>query len=210
MQLSVSGKQVDVGEALRSHVEERLIAAISKHFDRAIEAQVQFSREGHSIRTDISVHAGSGIQLRGHATADDIWISFDQASDRVVKRLRRFKRRLIDHHQHPATPETPETTARQMVLAGPGDEEESEDGEDGEGEAPDTGAPVTIAETTTTIHTLTVADAVMRMELAELPVLMFRNGAHGGLNVVYRRDDGNIGWIDPHHLQGGLGSGGGD
>ena len=209
MQLSVSGKQVDVGDALRGHVEERLIAAISKHFDRAIEAQVQFSREGSSIRTDISVHAGSGIQLRGHATADDIWISFDQASDRVVKRLRRFKRRLIDHHQHPATPETPETTARQMVLAGPGDEE-SEDGEDGEGEAPDTGAPVTIAETTTTIHTLTVADAVMRMELAELPVLMFRNGAHGGLNVVYRRDDGNIGWIDPHHRQGGLGSGGGD
>lgn len=199
MQLSVSGKQVDVGDALRGHVEERLIAAISKHFDRAIEAQVQFSREGHMIRTDISVHAGSGILLRGHATADDIWISFDQASDRVVKRLRRFKRRLIDHHPHQAAPETPETTARQVVLAGQ-TEEESETGE-----APDTGAPVTIAETTTPIHTLTVADAVMRMELAELPVLMFRNGAHGGLNVVYRRDDGNIGWIDPHHLQGGLG-----
>lgn len=210
MQLSVSGKQVDVGDALRSHVEERLIAAISKHFDRAIEAQVQFSREGPSIRTDISVHAGSGIQLRGHATADDIWISFDQASDRVVKRLRRFKRRLIDHHRsHQAAPETPEITARQVVLAGQA-EEESEDGEDGEGEAPDTGAPVTVAETTTTIHTLTVADAVMRMELAELPVLMFHNSAHGGLNVVYRRDDGNIGWIDPHHLQGGPGGGGGD
>lgn len=201
MQLSVSGKQVDVGDALRSHVEERLIAAISKHFDRAIEAQVQFSREGHSIRTDISVHAGSGILLRGHATADDIWISFDQASDRVVKRLRRFKRRLIDHHPHQAAPETPETTARQVVLAGPADEETET------GEAPETGAPVTVAETTTTIHTLTVADAVMRMELAELPVLMFRNSAHGGLNVVYRRDDGNIGWIDPHHLQGGLGGG---
>ncbi len=82
MQLSVSGKQVDVGDALRGHVEERLIAAISKHFDRAIEAQVQFSREGHMIRTDISVHAGSGILLQGHATADDIRISFDQASDR--------------------------------------------------------------------------------------------------------------------------------
>ncbi len=201
MQLSVSGKQVDVGDALRGHVEERLIAAISKHFDRAIEAQVQFSREGHMIRTDISVHAGSGILLRGHATADDIWISFDQASDRVVKRLRRFKRRLIDHHPHQAAPETPETTARQVVLAGQA-EEESE-----AGEAPETGAPVTIAETTTTIHTLTVADAVMRMELAELPVLMFRNSAHGGLNVVYRRDDGNIGWIDPHHLQGGPGGG---
>ena len=75
MQLSVSGKQVDVGDALRGYVEERLIAAISKHFDRAIEAQVQFSREAHMIRTDISVHAGSGILLRGHATADDIWIS---------------------------------------------------------------------------------------------------------------------------------------
>ena len=107
MQLSVSGKQVDVGDALRSHVEERLIAAISKHFDRAIEAQVQFSREGHMIRTDISVHAGSGILLRGHATADDIWISFDQASARVVKRLRRFKRRLLDHHPAQATPAPP-------------------------------------------------------------------------------------------------------
>lgn len=207
MQLSVSGKQVDVGDALRGHVEERLIAAISKHFDRAIEAQVQFSREGPLIRTDISVHARSGIQLRGHATADDIRISFDQASDRVVKRLRRFKRRLVGHHpSHQGAPETLETTARQVVLAGQGDEES----EDGEGEAPDTGAPVTIAETTTPIHTLTVSDAVMRMELAELPVLMFRNSAHGGLNVVYRRGDGNIGWIDPHHLQGGLGGGGGD
>ncbi len=202
MQLSVSGKQVDVGDALRGHVEERLIAAISKHFDRAIEAQVQFSREGHLIRTDISVHAGSGILLQGHATADNIRISFDQASDRVVKRLRRFKRRLIDHHpSHQAAPETPETAAREVVLAGPGEEER----EDGEGEAPDTGAPVTIAETTTSIQTLTVSDAVMRMELAELPVLMFRNSAHGGLNVVYRRDDGNIGWIDPHHLKGGGG-----
>ncbi len=183
-----------MGDTLRRHVEQRLGAAINKYFDRAIEAQVQFSREGHQIRTYISVHAGSGILLQSHAASEDIRSSFDHAADRVLKRLRRYKRRLINHHlaQRPAS-EAEQITARQVVLAA-GDDDLMD-------EVPIDAAPVTVAETTTSIHTLTVSEAVMRLDLAELPVLMFHNSAHGGLNVVYRRDDGNIGWIDPHHLK---------
>jgi len=186
MQLMVRGKQVDVNDALRSHVAERLSAGVSKYFDRALDAQVQFSREGQHIRTDISVHAGTGIQLQSHATAGDKAAAFDLAADRIEKRLRRHKRRLVDaHHGRKSEPKVEAVAARQLGLAGEPEAEEAAE------------TPLTIAESTMEIHTLTVGDAVMRLELSDEPVLMFRNGGHGGLNVVYRRSDGNIGWIDP-------------
>jgi len=186
MQLTISGRQVDINDSLRAHIEDRLTAGVKKYFDRAIEAQVQFTRARHVCRSDISVHAGSGISVQSQGEADDMETAFDIAADRVEKRLRRFKRRLIDHHRAGAPRET---MARQFVLAA--------DTEDSEPEPDGAAGPVTIAETTTTLHTLTVSEAVMRLELAELPVLVFRNNAHGGVNVVYRRTDGNIGWIDP-------------
>lgn len=174
MQLSVSGKQIDVGEPLRAHVGRRMASGVGKYFDRAIEAQVQFSRARHLFRTDISVHAGRGVAVQAHGEADDIFAAFDTAADRVEKRLRRYKRRLIDHRA-----DKPEPAA----AAAP---------------APADGAePVTIAETTAPIDTLTVSEAVKRLELGESPVLLFRNSGHGRLNVVYRRGDGNIGWLDP-------------
>jgi ribosomal subunit interface protein len=192
MQLTISAKQVDISDGLRTHVEHRLTAGVKKYFDRAIDAQVQFARARHIFRSDIAVHAGSGISVRGQGEADDMESAFDIAADRVEKRLRRFKRRLVDHHR--AGP-TRETQARQVVLAAGED--------DGEADRDDAaGGPVTIAETTTSLHTLTVSEAVMRLELAELPVLVFRNSAHGALNVVYRRADGNIGWIDPGEQSG--------
>ena len=189
MQVSVSGKHIDVGDALRGHVEDRLISGVAKYFERALEAQVQFSKARHMYRSGISVHARRGVSVQAHAEADDIYAAFDSAADRIEKRLRRYKRRLNDHHARRATSEDAELIARQAIFAPESEEaQEPEDGAD---------TPVTVAETTTAVHTLTVAEAVMRLELAELPVLMFRHSGSGRLNVVYRRADGNIGWLDP-------------
>ena len=195
MQVFVSGRHVELGEALRGRVESRLAARVGKYFRQALDAQVQFSRARHLYRSDISVHARRGVSARAHAEADDIQAAFEMAADRIEKRLRRFKRRLTDHHDrrppaagNSAADEAGEV-ARQTVLAAENeDEPEPEAGVDG---------PVTIAESTTPIHTLAVRDAVMRLELGQLPVLMFRNAGNGRHNVVYRREDGNIGWLDP-------------
>lgn len=195
MQVFVSGRHVELGEALRGRVESRLAARVGKYFRQALDAQVQFSRARHLYRSDISVHARRGVSARAHAEADDIQAAFEMAADRIEKRLRRFKRRLTDHHDRrppaggdSAAGESGEV-ARQTVLAAENeDEPEPEAGVDG---------PVTIAESTTPIHTLAVREAVMRLELGQLPVLMFRNAGNGRHNVVYRREDGNIGWLDP-------------
>jgi ribosomal subunit interface protein len=189
MQVSVSGKHLDVGDALRGHVESRVIAGVGKYFDRALEAQVQFSKARHTFRSDISVHAGRGVSVQAHAEADDIYAAFDAAADRIEKRLRRYKRRLSDHHNHRGGHDESPPVARQTVIEAE-HEDSPEPGNDEHGH-------VTIAETTEPLHTLTVAEAVMRMELAELPVLIFRHGGSRRLNVVYRRADGNIGWLDP-------------
>ncbi len=190
MQVFVSGKHIDVGDALRGRVESRLAARVGKYFNHALDAQVQFSKSRHVFRSDISVHAGRGISVRAHGEADAIQAAFDMATERIEKRLRRFKRRLIDHHgQRPPTDDDADEVARQTVLAAE-NEDEPEPGAGVDG-------PVTVAETTTPIHNLTVSEAVMRLELAQLPVLMFRNSGSGRYNVVYRRDDGNVGWLDP-------------
>ncbi len=186
MDVQVNGKQIDVGEALRGHVVDRIEERVSKYFDRAVDAHVTFSPEAHMIRVDCSVHAGHGIDMHSHASAEDPYVSFDQALDRIEKRLRRYKRRLVDHH-HGGKGELETIPAASYVLAG----------DDDAAEEPEDLQPVIVAETRTDIPTTTVGTAVMRMDLAGSPVFMFRNSAHGGLNVVYRRADGNIGWVDP-------------
>lgn len=190
MQVSITGKQFDVGDALRSHVEDRLADAVAKYFDHAIEATVVLSRQGKGklIRADISVHVGRGITLQGHAETEDAYGAFDAAAERIAKRLRRYKRRLRDHRRKSGAAAADALLAQQYILA-----ESSED----ETEAEQNAQPVVIAEMTTAIETMTVGEAVMRMDLAEAPVVVFQNSAHGGINVVYRRNDGNIGWIDP-------------
>lgn len=186
MDIQVNGKQIDVGEALSGHVRDRLSDRVNKYFDRATNAHVTFSPEAHMIRVDCSVHAGHGIILQSHGETDDPYTAFDQALERIEKRLRRYKRRLTNHHH--AQKEILETLpAASYILAG----------EDDDAEEPDDLQPMVIAETRTDLPTTTVGGAVMRMDLAGAPVMMFKNSAHGGLNVVYRRTDGNIGWIDP-------------
>ena len=179
---------MDVGDSLRAHVDERLSSAVGKYFDRAIDAMVQFSKARHLYRSDISVHAGRGIRVQAHGEADDIQAAFDAAAERVEKRLRRYHRRLTDHHAEKFDIETAFAATQTVIEAEREDAGEPEQGADG---------PVTVAETTTPVHTLPVSAAVMRLELEEAPVLMFRNSGHGRLNVVYRRTDGNIGWLDP-------------
>jgi ribosomal subunit interface protein len=193
MNLTVKGKHLDVGDALRAHVREQLGAVTEKYFSNPLDATVLFVQEAHLYRADISVHVGRGILLQSSADATEIYPAFETALGKVGKRLRRYKRRLRDHHLH-AVAAAPEVAARQYVI--------ESDATVDDGDDQDVGTePVIIAEMDTTIETMSVAEAVMRMDLAELPALLFRSGKHGGLNLIYRRSDGHVGWIDPQGLK---------
>lgn len=199
MHLTVTGKQVDVGDALRRHVEATLDTLLGKYFRTAIEAHAVFAREAHLITADVSLHVGRGMVVNSSAAATDHYVAFDAAAERLAKQLRRYKRRLRDYHggkprgpHLEGEPERPEIAAA-FVLA-PIDDE---DDDAADAATPDGAAPVVIAEMSTELPQLTVGEAVMRMDLADAPVLLFRNRSHGELNLVYRRGDGNIGWIDP-------------
>jgi len=189
MNLIVKGQQIDVGDALRTHVHDSLDGVFDKYFGDAIDVTVIFSRDAHLFRAAVAAHVGRGIMAQSEATADQAYVAFDIASDRLAKRLRRHKRWLRDHHKLPF--ET--RSAGHYVLAAeePGGEESDETIE-----APN-GQPTVIAEMKTEIPTLTVSEAVRRLDLTDCSALMFVNRAHGGLNMVYRRNDGNVGWVDP-------------
>jgi ribosomal subunit interface protein len=193
MQITVSGKQVDLSDALRTRVAEQLDTIAGKYFDHALEAQVTFSRARSFFTCDINVHAGRGLTLRGEGEAGDANSAFDDAAEHIAKRLRRYRRRVNEHSRDHANRERPQV-GRQYVLR---QEDEEPVAPDGGTRQAGTYATV-IAETTTEIAKLSVSDAVMRMDLADQPVLLFQNSATGDLNVVYRRSDGNIGWIAPN------------
>lgn len=190
MQINISGQQLDVGDSLRAHISESLDGVVEKYFGQAIDASVVLTRERFTIRADLAIHIGRNIYVRAHESADDAYAAFDVAAAHLGKRLRRHKRRLRDHH---AARENAETVRAQQYILAPydlvADDEEDVDNQ------PDN--PVIVAEDQTVIESLTVSEAVMRMDLADVPAMVFRNAANGGLNVVYRRADGNIGWVDP-------------
>jgi len=189
MNLTVKGKHLDVGDALRGHVREQLTILAEKYFSNPIDATVVFSQEAHLYKADISVRVGRGIMLQAAAASTEIYPAFETAAEKMGKRLRRYKSRLRDHHAHTAANgELAPAPAMQYVI-------EADLHQESDDEAGD--EPVIIAEMNTTIETLSVADAVMRMDLAELPALLFRSGVHGDLNMIYRRPDGHVGWIDP-------------
>ena len=193
MQITVSGKQVDLSDALRTRVADQLDTIAGKYFDHAQEANVTFSRARSFFTCDINVHAGRGLMLRGEGEAADANGAFDDAAEHIAKRLRRYRRRMNEHSRDLAHRERPEA-ARQYTLR----QEEEGPGEAPPGATRQAGTYATvIAEVQTEIALLSVGDAVMRMDLADQPVMMFRNSATGSLNVVYRRSDGHIGWIDP-------------
>ncbi len=194
MQITVSGKQVEMSDALRERVQQHLEAVAGKYFDHALEANVTFGRARSFFTCDINLHAGRGLTLRAEGEAADAHAAFDDAAEHVAKRLRRYRRRVNEHARDLANRARPEP-GRQFVLR----EEDPGEPTDAAPQAPGrAGAYATvIAETTTEISLLSVGEAVMRMDLADQTVMMFRNSATGGLNVVYRRADGHVGWIDP-------------
>lgn len=187
MKISVQGKQLDVGDALRERIESTVEQIAAKYFSNPIDATVTMSRDASVFRADVIVHVGKGISVKSEGSNNDPHVAFDGAAERIDKQLRRYKRRLRDHHRGHSEEALP---AAQYVLAA-----EAEDSP--EPEAVDGWEPVVVAEMATEIEMLTVGEAVMRMDLASAPALMFRNRAHGGLNMVYRRPDGNVGWVDP-------------
>jgi ribosomal subunit interface protein len=196
MQVQVSGKHVDVGQALRTRVSDDLLAAIGKYFERGGDAEVVVSRDGHNFRVDCVVALASGQRLLSHGQASEAHSAFSLALGKIETRIRRYKRRLKSHSV--AAGAKAAETASLMVLRAP---EGLDDDEDWDA-ADDRGAPaaMVIAETLEPLRTMTVSMAVMELDLTESQTIVFRNAAHGGLSVVYRRPDGNIGWIDPERM----------
>jgi ribosomal subunit interface protein len=202
MQVQVTGKHVDVGEALRSRVTDELSTSIAKYFDRAGGgADVVVSREGNAFKVDCAVTLASGQQLTTHGVGGDAHLAFDQAMEKMAKRIRRYKNRLKDHHPQALAKQA--ESAAYFVIASPDLEEEVEE-EAAPGQT--FAEPMIIAETERPVRSMTVSMAVMELDLTEAQTIVFRNAAHGGLSVVYRRPDGNIGWIDPERTKGGNGA----
>lgn len=191
MQIQVQGKQIDVGPALTEHATRQISAAVQKYFDRPVTATVTFSRDANAFRCDAHIHLPTGMTAAASGTAHEVYAAFEQLAGKIEKQIRRYKRRLRDHHHNHRTPiEGIEAPA--YVLGAPDSGDEAEE--------PDGFQPVIVAEMTEPVQSLSVGEAVMQMELADRPFLMFRNDGNGRFNVVFRRDDGNIGWIDPAHL----------
>jgi len=190
MDIRVSGHQIDTGEALQGQVEDRLSGIADKYFSRAISAQVTFGKGpyDHSFTCDIVAHVPQGVVLKGHGAAPVAPAAFELAADRIEKQLRRYKRRLKDRHAQAAHADTAHAIAFDAgytVFAPPQDEEDPLDN------------PPVVAETRVDIPNASVSDAVMLLDLRNTNALMFRNSGTGSFNMVYRRGDGTIGWVEP-------------
>ncbi len=190
MQLRVTGKNIDVGDALRMQVQDRIDQALGKYFDGGASVNVTVEKERTGFKTDCRVHLDSGIDLQSTGQAGDAYQSFEQAAIKIEKRLRRYKRRLKDHHKSGS--EVVELGQSMSYVIAASDEELEDEAETGDN-------PVVIAESQTALRSMTVGMAVMSLDLSDAPVCVFHNVATGRLNVVYRRADGNVGWIDPPH-----------
>jgi len=185
MTLRISGKHMDVGDALRSRIEDRVGDAVEKYFGNGYNGHVTMEKQGSFFLADCVLNLDSGISLQASAREPDPHASFDRAAERIEKRLRRYKRKLKDHHLGNGS-EDKFDVAYSVMSTPDEDEEVAEDF-----------APLVVAESSVTVRTQTVAMAVMQLELMDEPVNVFKNAASGTVNVVYRRTDGNIGWVDP-------------
>ena len=187
MRYQISGRQIDVGEALQTHIKAELAELVEKYQQRPTEAVVVLSRDAHNFVCEATFHLSTGLTAaaKGHAT--EIYAAFEACREKLDKQLRRYKRRLKDHHRDRTSPV--EYAGAASYIVAPEDDEADSEAQGSQ--------PMIIAEMEARIPSLSAGEAVMQMELAHSNVLVFRNERHGGLNVVYRRDDGNIGWIDP-------------
>ncbi|MDV7270607.1 ribosome-associated translation inhibitor RaiA [Thioclava sp. A2] len=189
MRYQISGKQLDVGDALQTHVKAELGETVEKYSQRPTDATVVFSKNAHEFLCEATVHLSTGLTAtaKGHAT--EVYAAFESCREKMDKQLRRHKRRLKDHHKERSEP-VEFGAAGMYVLAA----DEDESGADGGGLS-----PIIVAEMETKVPTISVGEAVMQMELSGADLLVFRNEKHGGVNVVHRREDGNVGWIDPRN-----------
>jgi ribosomal subunit interface protein len=186
MPFRVSGKNLDIGGALRERVSARIVEALNKYFNGGYSGHVTVEKEGFGFRTECAIHLDSGIVLHTEANAADAYASADQAALRIEKRLRRYKRRLKDRHG--ARTNGAAIDAPSYVIEAPSHDDDEEVTEFN---------PVIIAESTTALKQLSVSEAVMELDMTGAPVVVFRHASHGRVNLVYRRPDGNVGWIDP-------------
>lgn len=189
MALRISGKNLDIGEALRERIAERVGEAAGRHLDGRVTGHVTVEKEAHGFRTVAALHLPTGATLQAEAFASDAYPACDLAAQRIEKRLRRYARRLKDktghHSPHPGI------DARAYIIEAPADRDDEQDEVDGAFE------PVIIAEQTTNLRSMTVADAVMELDVTGASALVFHHAVHGRVNVVYRRPDGHFGWVDP-------------
>jgi ribosomal subunit interface protein len=185
MSLRISGKHMELGDSFRSLISNRIADAIDKYFSSGFSGHVTVEKSGSRYTADCNLHLDSGVNLQAEGHGQEPQIAFDKAAERIEKRLRRYKRRLKDHHVTPI--QTDDIAYR--VMESMHDDDEIELAADY--------APTIVAESTMSLKTLSVASAVMQLDMKDSPVMVFRNSGNGHVNVVYRRNDGNIGWIDP-------------
>jgi ribosomal subunit interface protein len=186
MQIKITGKNLDVGDALRDHVEDRLRQLQQRYFEGTVHAHVTVEKQRGDFHTDCALHLATGLLLQSEGRAAEAHPSFDSAAQHLEKQLKRYKQRIKDHHKARRQPVRHEEAASYVIGASSGD-----------GEEPADLNPVVIAEAATSVPELTVGEAVMQLDISTVPFVLFRNSGHGALNVVYRRNDGNIGWVDP-------------
>ena len=191
MSFRVSGKNLDLGDALRERINDRIAETVGKYFDGGYSGHATLAKDGFGFRTECAIHLNSKITLHAEGIAPDAYASADQAAARIEKRLRRYHRRLKDHRAE--RNDEPSIDAASYIIAAPEDEGETESG---------AFTPVIIAESTTALKRLSVSDAVTELDMTGAPVVVFRHAVHGGINIVYRRADGHFGWIDPPALPG--------
>jgi ribosomal subunit interface protein len=187
MRYQITGKQIDIGDALQTHVKSELNDIIEKYAERPTDANVVFSKSGHEYVCEATIHLSTGLTAQAKAHAIEIYAAFDEGAEKMEKQLRRYKRRLKDHHSKRKEP-VEQLGASSYILAA------SEGVDDSE---PETLQPMIVAEVETKVSTMSVGEAVMQMEISGAPVVIFRNESNSAFGVVYKRDDGNIGWIEP-------------
>src|SRR5262245_694162 len=194
MAFRVSGKNIDVGEVLRARISDRIDELVARFFDRGYSGHATVSKEGFGFRTECAIHLDSGAVLQAEGLATDAYSSADQAALRIEKRLRRYRGRLKAHSARTdgGRRSIPALDATSYIIAAPDPEEE----------VADFNAAV-IAESTAALETMSVSEAVMELDMTGAPVVIFCHAVSGRVNMVYRRADGNIGWIDPPSTKAG-------